>query len=101
LFVEDDPDTGNMLRLCFQSQGYEVMQASWGKDGIEMSHRNPPDLAVLDIRLPDIEQTVPILSISIGSVSENDDKFREVKDIIATVMAQQTTVAEIPEGNSP
>lgn len=55
LFVEDDPETANMLRLYFESQGYEVMQASWGKDGIEMSRRNPPDLAVLDIRLPDID----------------------------------------------
>ena len=55
LFVEDDPETANMLRLYFESQGYEVMQASWGRDGIEMSRRNTPDLAVLDIRLPDID----------------------------------------------
>lgn len=55
LFVEDDPETADMLRLYFESQGYEVMQASWGRDGIEMSRRNPPDLVVLDIRLPDID----------------------------------------------
>ena len=55
LFVEDDPETANMLRLYFESQGYEVMQASWGRDGIEMSRRTPPDLVVLDIRLPDID----------------------------------------------
>lgn len=55
LFVEDEPETANMLRLYFESQGYEVMQAAWGKDGIEMSRRNAPDLVVLDIRLPDID----------------------------------------------
>jgi PleD family two-component response regulator len=55
LFVEDDPEQANVLRLYFESQGYEVMQASWGRDGVEMARKNPPDLIVLDIRLPDLD----------------------------------------------
>jgi CheY-like chemotaxis protein len=55
LFVEDDPEQANVLRLYFEAQGYEVMQASWGRDGVEMARQNPPDLIVLDIRLPDVD----------------------------------------------
>jgi hypothetical protein len=49
----------------------------------------------------DTEQTVPVMPILVGSVSDNDNKFLEAKDIIVTVMAQQTTVAAIPEGCIP
>jgi DNA-binding response OmpR family regulator len=31
LFVEDDPEQANVLKLYFESQGYQVMQASWGR----------------------------------------------------------------------
>lgn len=55
LFVEDDPEQANVLRLYFESQGYEVMHAGWGRDGVEMARQNPPDLIVLDILLPDVD----------------------------------------------
>lgn len=55
LFVEDDPETAHMLRVYFESQDYEVLQAEWGADGVEMSRQHAPDLVVLDIRLPDID----------------------------------------------
>ena len=55
LFVEDDFETAHMLRVYFESQDYEVLQAAWGADGVEMSRQHVPDLVVLDIRLPDID----------------------------------------------
>lgn len=91
LFVEDDVETANMLRLYFESQGYEIMHASWGRDGIEMSYRNPPDLAVLDVRLPDIDgyevcremrrnwRTSQIPIIFLTERKERDDRIAGLK----------------------
>jgi DNA-binding response OmpR family regulator len=54
LIVEDDADTSDMLREYFNSRGYEVLTAAWGGDALELCRRIPPDVIILDIRLPDI-----------------------------------------------
>ena len=54
LIVEDDSDTSDMLCEYFDSRGYEVLTAAWGGDALELCRRIPPDVIILDIRLPDI-----------------------------------------------
>lgn len=55
LVVEDDMDISNMLRIYFDSQGYEVLVASQGQEALDTCRRKLPSLVVLDIMLPDID----------------------------------------------
>lgn len=55
LIVEDDFDLLDMMEAYFRVQGYEVLTASWGRDGLKLSAEKPVDLILLDIRLPDID----------------------------------------------
>ena len=55
LIVEDDPDVAEMLTAYFRSQDYEVFTVNWGEDGVRSAQQVNPDLAILDIRLPDID----------------------------------------------
>ena len=55
LIVEDDPDVAEMLTAYFRSQEYDVYTVNWGEDGVRSSLQVNPDLAILDIRLPDID----------------------------------------------
>jgi PleD family two-component response regulator len=55
LIVEDDLDLSEMLSAYFRVQGYNVVTASWGEDGVKLVEEDLPDIAVLDIRLPDID----------------------------------------------
>jgi len=55
LVVEDDFDISNLLRIFFDSQGYEVVVAPKGNDALELCRRNLPNIVVLDIQLPDID----------------------------------------------
>jgi len=55
LIVEDDPDLAEMLMSYFRIHGYEVTSAAWGEEAMRLSQAAPPDLAILDIRLPDID----------------------------------------------
>ena len=55
LIVEDDPDVAEMLEAYFRVQGYEVASANWGEDAVSACLSAPPDLVILDIRLPDID----------------------------------------------
>jgi diguanylate cyclase (GGDEF)-like protein len=54
LIVEDDFDISNMLRIYFDSQGYETMVAPRGEEALEICRRKLPNLVILDIMLPDI-----------------------------------------------
>jgi diguanylate cyclase (GGDEF)-like protein len=54
LIVEDDFDISNMLRIYFDSQGYETIIAAGGEQGLETCRHNLPNLVILDILLPDI-----------------------------------------------
>ncbi|MDL1922978.1 response regulator [Chloroflexi bacterium CFX3] len=55
MIVEDDPDLSELLQNFFTVQGYEVLSAAWGEEGVRLTREHSPDLVVLDIRLPDID----------------------------------------------
>ena len=54
LIIDDEPPIRKLLRMGLSTQGYEVLEASNGKAGLELLAQNP-DLVILDLGLPDIE----------------------------------------------
>ncbi len=55
LIVEDDLDTSEMLRVYFEAQGYNVLTAITGQEGLEQCRAERLDLILLDVRLPDMD----------------------------------------------
>jgi DNA-binding response OmpR family regulator len=55
LVVEDDLDISKMLRLYFDSQGYEVLTVIRGTEALEVCRKKQPNVVVLDIMLPDMD----------------------------------------------
>lgn len=54
LFIEDDAHIRAALRLVLEDEGYEVREASDGTSGLAAFVESPPDLVLLDLRLPDL-----------------------------------------------
>jgi CheY-like chemotaxis protein len=55
LFVEDDVDVADTLRIYFMLKEYEVTIATTGGEGLEQCRRKLPHVIVLDIMLPDMD----------------------------------------------
>ena len=55
LIIEDDVDVAEMLVTFFNYQGYEVIHASEGAEGIALGRAKLPDLILLDVMLPDMD----------------------------------------------
>ena len=55
LVIEDDGDLRRLLRRGLEEEGFEVVQASLGKDAVALAEHDPPDLLVVDIGLPDAD----------------------------------------------
>ena len=52
LVVEDDPAGRDAIQLCLESDGHEVMLAENGEQALALVAQSPPDLILLDMRLP-------------------------------------------------
>jgi two-component system, chemotaxis family, chemotaxis protein CheY len=52
LVVEDDVDSRIMLATILTMQGYEVLTASNGAEGLEMAQRHAPCVILLDLMMP-------------------------------------------------
>jgi two-component system, OmpR family, response regulator len=55
LVVEDDADLRRLLRRGLEEEGFEVVQASTGKDAVSLAESEGPNLLVVDIGLPDAD----------------------------------------------
>jgi diguanylate cyclase (GGDEF)-like protein len=55
LIVEDDFDISNMLRIYFDSQGYQAIVVDRGEEALGVCRRRQPNLVILDIMLPDVD----------------------------------------------
>ena len=76
LIVDDEPAIRRFLRTSLSAQGYRVTEVEDGGAALESLRRNPVDLLVLDLGLPDVDgfevirrlretgSTVPIVVLS-------------------------------------
>jgi diguanylate cyclase (GGDEF)-like protein len=52
LIVDDDPDKRQLLMVALQMEGYDVIPASDGKEGLDLLQVHQPDLVITDVRMP-------------------------------------------------
>ena len=74
LVVDDNPELLALLSSSFEEAGYTVQTAHRGRAAIELAKRERPDLAVIDVLLPDVmgfevgealqRQKIPIIFMS-------------------------------------
>src|ERR1039458_929390 len=88
LMIDDEPKIRRFLRAGFELQGYSVIEAENGADGLKAATFSAPDLVILDLGLPDLHgrevlerlrswSNVPVIILSV--VSNEDEKVRLLK----------------------
>lgn len=55
LIIDDEPQIRRFLRIGLGSQGYSILEAGTGIEGIEKTALESPQLVILDLGLPDME----------------------------------------------
>jgi len=55
LFVDDEPGYVRAVTYVLQKEGYEVITASNGLQGLIKAQKEKPDLVILDVMLPGID----------------------------------------------
>lgn len=83
LVVEDAPDISSLLKIYFTSQGYEVLTAMRGQVALEICRKTPPNLALLDVNLPDME------GYDIGRALRQSGRTRHIPIIFLTARGEK------------
>ncbi|NLE57561.1 MAG: response regulator [Planctomycetes bacterium] len=55
LIVDDVADNLDLLTSVFEDEPYEIATACDGKQALKLLQESPPDLAILDVQMPDID----------------------------------------------
>ncbi len=83
LVVDDEPDLRELIRFNLTQAGHEVETASGGREALEAIRRQPPDLVVLDLMLPDLS------GIEVCRAVRADPKLRSLPILMLTARSEE------------
>src|ERR1019366_2228296 len=84
LVIDDERQIRRLLRVTLDANGYPVLEAATGQEGISEAAQHRPDVVVLDLGLPDMDgltvlkrlrewSQVPVVMLSVRD--REDDKI--------------------------
>ncbi len=86
LVVDDDPVIVKLLQVNFEMEGYNVLTANDGVEGLEKARAERPDVVILDIMMPKLDgyQTCTAL--------KSDDSTKGIPVVFLSAKAQQSDI---------
>lgn len=85
LVVDDEPKLVDMLKMRLESEGYGVVTAFDGEEGLTRVKQYAPDLIILDIVMPKMSGD------TMAEILKDDDKTRDIPIIFLTCLAEGVT----------
>lgn len=82
LIVEDEAILSEMIQIRLEKNGYEVISAFDGVQGLEMARQQRPDLIILDLMLPKID------GYKVCRMLKFDERYKKIPIIMFTARAQ-------------
>ncbi|GIW79000.1 MAG: hypothetical protein KatS3mg105_0807 [Gemmatales bacterium] len=90
LIIEDNADSREMLASVLRLEGFTVFVAPDGRQGLEAIERLQPDIALVDIGLPEMDgfqlahevkqRQLPIRLIALTGYGTSENDFRAIRD---------------------
>ena len=88
LLVEDQEDARRIIRDLLAANGYALIEATTGEEGLALAERERPDLILMDIQLPGLDgyevtrrikgnaalRHIPIIAVTSYALSGDDQK---------------------------
>ncbi|MFA5270815.1 MAG: response regulator [Candidatus Omnitrophota bacterium] len=83
LVVDDSQDMRAILSMRLRVNGYDVIMAEDGQEGLDKTREEMPDLIILDLMLPKID------GYEVCRMLKFDDKYKNIPVIILSALDQQ------------
>jgi len=92
LIIDDDPDIVDAQKLILEANGYEVISAADGKEGLEKARSEKPDLIILDVMMTTVDE-----GFHVAYQVQGDEILRKIPILMVTSVGQQTGFHFDPE----
>ena len=92
LVVEDNLDTREMIHLYLTLDGFTVVTAADGREGLYMARVEHPDLIITDINMPDLDGIKMIKQL------RADPEFKDIPIIVLTAFGVEDRDSAIKAG---
>ena len=86
LIIEDDPEIQEMLKYAFAQEGWKLIHAVTGEEGLERLHKEGADCIILDIMLPGMDGFKTLKKI------RADESFRNLPIIMCTARGEEADI---------
>ena len=86
LIIEDDPEIQEMLKYAFAQEGWKLIHAKTGEEGLECLRKEGADCVVLDIMLPGMDGFKALKKI------RSDESLRALPVIMCTARGEDADV---------
>jgi two-component system alkaline phosphatase synthesis response regulator PhoP len=83
ILIEDEKDIVELVRYNFRKEGFDLASFASGREALEELRRNPPDLVLLDIMLPDLD------GFEICKRLRSEDRLRSLPVIFLTAKGEE------------
>src|SRR6266478_2052805 len=83
LIVDDDPDIQKLVSYNLGQAGFEVTTAGTGRNALEAVQKQPPDLIILDLMLPDVD------GMEVCRTLRQRDNSRRIPIIMLTARSEE------------
>ena len=87
LVVDDDPVIQKLLQVNFEMEGYTVVTASDGLEGLERARAESPDVIICDIMMPRMD------GLEVARALKGDPETAGIPILLLSAKAQQADVA--------
>lgn len=91
LIVDDDPDFVNATRMVLEKEGYQVEEASGGKEGYQQARSSQPDLIILDVMMDSV-----LDGVSMSRKLHEDSLTKTIPVVMVTSIANTDYAALFP-----
>ncbi|MBI2608079.1 MAG: response regulator [Deltaproteobacteria bacterium] len=79
LLVDDEKDFREIMRPVLEVEGWEVIEASCGKEALEKVKQERPNIIILDVMMPTLD------GFTICKELKTDEKYKNIPIILLTV----------------
>jgi len=95
LVIDDEPDVVSYLSAFLEDEGFQVLTASNGPDGLALAREETPDLITLDITMPGMSGIEVLTSL------RRDDHLNSVPVVIITGVTSFDTLTDYRDVRAP
>ncbi|MEX2393385.1 MAG: response regulator [Actinomycetota bacterium] len=86
LVVDDDPQVLKLLRVNFELEGYDVIEAASGQEAIRAARTKRPDVIVCDVMMPGMD------GFEVLEQLRADPKTADLPVVLCSAKAQRSDV---------